>query len=81
MYSKAMMGVWMPSSRWASQRFDHLTANSVSSSRRGIKLEAKAVWRPAVLVPTMLSAGMSTSPRGSCATMSASAMISSSTAR
>ena len=28
-----------------------------------MKLEAKAVWRPAVLVPTMFSAGMSTSPQ------------------
>nr|DAS63411.1 MAG TPA: hypothetical protein [Caudoviricetes sp.] len=46
-----------------------------------MKLGAKAVWRPAVLVPTMLSAGMSTSPSGSCATMLTPLKISSSTAR
>ena len=71
----------MPSSRWASQRFDHLMANSVSSSSRGIKLAAKAVCRPLVLVPTRLSDGISTSPSGSWATMFTPFRISSSTAR
>ena len=75
------MGSWMPSSRCASHKFDHLNANSVLSSKMGIKFGAKAVCRPAVLVPTMLSAGISTSPSGSCATIFTPAKSSSSTGK
>ena len=75
------MGVWMPSSKCASHRFDHLAANSVSGSSKGIKSYEKAVCRPLVLVPTRLSDGISTSPSGSCATISTPLSTSSRTAR
>ena len=71
----------MPSSRWALHSTDHLVANSVSSSSSGMKLGAKAVWRPLVLVPTMLSLGMFTRPSGSVATISTLTRMSSSTGR
>ena len=52
MYSYALMASWMPSSIWAMHRESHLLANSVSSGSSGIKLEANAMVRPVVLVPT-----------------------------
>ena len=52
----------MPSVRWAAQRSIHFVANSELLSSRGRKLGEKAEMRPAVLVPTMRLAGISTRP-------------------
>ena len=47
------MGSRMPTDKCASHSAFHFWANSVSSSRSGMKLPANAVLRPAVFVPTM----------------------------
>ena len=53
----------MPSSpRWAAHSSIHLAANSESASSRGMKLAAKALRRPAVLVPVICSVGISSTP-------------------
>ena len=70
----------MPSSlRWAAQRPIHFWANSVSAGRRGRKLAEKAFLRPAVLVPTIRSVGISMMPRSTRPAIMASSKISSST--
>ena len=75
-----VMGSVMPRSpKWASHRFTHLLPNSVFSSSSGIKLPAKAALRPSVQVPTMRSAGISTSPTFTGLVAAVSSMISFST--
>ena len=70
----------MPSSpRWASQRLIHFPANSVSGSSRGRKSAEKADRRPAVLVPTIWSMGISITPSSVWPATIESLIISSST--
>ncbi len=54
----------MPSSVWLVLSLDHLEANSESSPNIGMKFPAKELLLPSVLVPTILSIGICTSPRG-----------------
>ena len=70
----------MPSSpKWASQRLTHFPANSESGSSRGRKSAEKAERRPAVLVPTIWSMGISMTPSSVCPATMESLMISSNT--
>ena len=70
----------MPSSpRWAAHSSFHLKANSESGSSRGMKLAAKALRRPAVLVPVTCSVGISMTPMSTRPATMASSRISSST--
>ncbi len=79
MYSYAFIGSRIPSFSWLLLSFAHFMANSDVSFRIGMKFAANALLLPPVLVPTIWSIGIWTSPKGTSENVPLVGIISSNT--